>query len=704
MKWLRSAVVTAMLCACASSARAANFDDAAGVVRLDGAAALAVSFDSEQGLANLPVRVLALQRTTDYVLFTASTDAPTFASDAVEGRGALRIPGTRAVLLGDQASLAPFSGKRIEITMFARADGALPELRAIYGDAPLTEDDLTFPLGRVIAFRTGRVTSDGWVELSTGPIDGAMTTTGVLRGLLLTSTIGGTAEGAWSADALEIHTWGGPLVSGGACSLAEEASACAKGAACVEGLCIDSAVVYGPMLPLETRKDIVSRVISSVTRVQEDRHAAANAAAGFAKDMPAVALNADTPMAFYRPLATSFGAARGAHSFAPSPDVSSRASAGAALTVRYYGGELNGCFGMVDKDLSGGGRGYGVYAVASPSPLVVGDVVTTIDGEAPDPWIARTSTELGLIASDPDSDAAFAATELHALIMRYGLELVVDRCAGGTCSPVTIDLAALRKAQITPATLTCSPRFQLAVDVPSGTDPNAYETAIAEASNGVMSLHTNGEPIGVTSWVTTVSGAFDSGLPMIVDKRRGDGGGGDPLETWGGYMRRASNIGIFFVERVDHAAIDGAPGVLDQLLSCDGKSADGNCGLVFFDGPAAKPGTLQKTAWLNVLDASASDMATFFAKGAGNVRIFAPNRTAGLFGSLGILGGFLPTWSGGSVQITDVRAGATPAERESGVFRSGTGIEPDEVVVQLQSDLLANRDTMLTRARAWVTQ
>jgi hypothetical protein len=56
------------------------------------------------------------------------------------------------------------------------------------------------------------------------------------------------------------------------------------------------------------------------------------------------------------------------------------------------------------------------------------------------------------------------------------------------------------------------------------------------------------------------------------------------------------------------------------------------------------------------------------------------------------------------VQFGDTREGTTPAERRSGAFRSGRGIEPDEIVVQLQSDLLADRDTMLERARTWLGQ
>jgi hypothetical protein len=86
------------------------------------------------------------------------------------------------------------------------------------------------------------------------------------------------------------------------------------------------------------------------------------------------------------------------------------------------------------------------------------------------------------------------------------------------------------------------------------------------------------------------------------------------------------------------------------------------------------------------------------------VRIFAPNRTLGMFGGLGVMGSFLEGWSGGSVQQTDTREGTTNQERVNGAWHSGEGVAPDEVVVQKQSDLLAGKDTMLDRARAWLME
>lgn len=707
-----------LTCAAAASilagtaAHAATFDDKTGTFRLDADLALAQSFDGPKALESLPTRVVTVDRRAGYARFgeTTETIAPeafVAEADAVEGKGALRIDGDRALVLGDAASFAPFAFGRVEVRFFGRADGAAPELRAMYAKGPLDTREMAFPLAQIIAYRTGRATSDGWVEYATGAIDGSIRGA-PLSGIVLMADGDGARGTSFLVDALEVHRVPGELLSTGECSIALEASQCKKGAACIEGACIDAAAVYGALPPVATRRAIVERTTTYLTRFQDDRHASAAAAEGFAKEMPAIAEAAATPDAFFRPYASWFGRARGAHTSAPAPAAYARIAASSTRLVRYYGTELNACFGLVERDWSGGGRGYAVYQTASPSALAVGDVVDTVDGEPVDAWIARVAPENGLFAADPDGDRALVAFELHGIVMRYGRTLGAKRCtAEGACTTVSIDLAELRQHPEAIEKMTCGPRFRLAVPVPTGVDPDAYEAAITSTDGGITSLHTNGEPMQDATWVSTVKSAFEGASSrLLVDKRRGDGGGGDALKTWATYMRRPYDFGLFFVGRVDHAQIDGPPGFLDDLFgTCDGSSFMGKCALAQKETFVPAPGSLPaKVAWLNVLDGSASDMATYFAKGATGVRIFAPNRTLGLFGSLGIMPAFLPGWSGGSVQFGDTRDGQTADARKAGIWLSGHGIAPDEVVVQRESDLVLGRDTMLERARAWLLE
>lgn len=696
------------------SAQAATFDAPSGSLRLDTDPTVvnAVSFDSPQSLGALPARIFSVTRDRGYARLADSDevlDAARFVSGgaSLEGKGAVRVAGDRALVLGDAASLASVAASRVEIRFFARAEGAGPELRAVYAREAVDAARASYPYAQVVAYRTGRATSDGWVELSTGPIDGS------IRGAALSALVlvadGAAPSGAsFLVDALEIRRVPGELLSGGDCTVASEASVCKKGAVCIEGACTDAAAVYGALPPLETRRAIVARTATYLTTFQADRHGLAEAAAGFAKELPAVADSAQTPEAFFRPFAAAVGRARAAHTSAPFPMSVSGLAAAMNQSVRYRGTELNACFGVVERDLSGGGRGYAVYRAESPSALAVGDVLDTVDGEPVDTWVGRVAAENGLLAADPDSDRPTSAFMLSATLMRYGRTMSLRRCtADAVCESVPVDLDELRKHRADVVPMTCSPRFKLAV-TPDGADPDDYQTAIAQTEGGITTVHTNGEPPEDNQqWVQTVKAAFD-GAPerMLIDKRRGDGGGGSALATWARYARRPSGFGLLTVFRVDSTAVDGPPTFLDELFTrCNGRSSAGRCALSSWETYPAAPGTAPaKAAWLNVLDGSASDYATYFAKGASGFRVFAPNRTMGLFGGLGVMAPFLPGWNGGTVQIQDSREGQTPPEWKAGAWRSGRGIEPDEIVVQRQSDLVAGRDTMLERARAWLLE
>lgn len=699
-------IVAAVLCA-ATAADASTFEAASGVVRLDAKAAFAQTFDDAESLGKLPMRTFRVSQQSGYSMYQTSSQEPTFIADGIEGAGAMRVAGDQAVLLGDPVTFAPLAQRRVEVTFFARAAGALPSLHVIYGRRTLDDQSLSYPTGDVVAIRTGRETSDGWIEYTSGPIDGSAYNAPIV-GLLFAPAAGVDAKNAFVVDALEIRTVGDALLGRGECHVATETKDCAKGAVCMEGVCIDGAVAYGALPPAATRKDIVARALVHMRHFQGDRHAVANAAK-LEASLPALAETADGAAAFYRPYLTALGALRAAHTAPPSPNPFSRLAAGASGMVRYYGSELNVCFGIVEKDLAGGGRGFGVYATATPSPLAVGDVLDTIDGEPVDAWLARLAAEHGLLAADADSDAPTTAGTLPALVMRFARTVGARRCTGpGACQSLSLDVNALRReAATTIKPLSCSPRFQLGVDVPNGVDPDAYETIITQSKGSVTTVHTNGEPWTQNdAWVTSLMTAFSISANgfMLVDKRRGDGGGGAALEAWGSGLRRGPELGHFFVDRIGQSAIDGPPGYMDDLLArCDGRSRAGKCvhGQLETYAPAAGAAP-RKIAWLTVLDGSASDMSTSLAKGAPGVRIFGPNRTIGLFGGLNVMGAFLEGWSGGAVQMGDTREGNTNAERVAGAWRSGRGVEPDEIVVQTQSDLVAGRDTMLLRAHAWL--
>src|SRR5262249_11683922 len=82
-----------------------------------------------------------------------------------------------------EPALSAASRGRVSVSMWGRAHGAEPVLEVVY--AP---DSTRVGPARVhvVAIRTGRETSDGWVEYATGPIDGTVLTA-PLRAIVLSA-------------------------------------------------------------------------------------------------------------------------------------------------------------------------------------------------------------------------------------------------------------------------------------------------------------------------------------------------------------------------------------------------------------------------------------------------------------------------------------------------------------------------------------
>jgi hypothetical protein len=695
----------------ASPARASELDPATGSARTDGAA-IAFGFEDASPSARAATITAGSPAT-----IAASMPADWLVEGGIEGRRAARVPAGRALILGDGATLAPVHDARVELRFWARADGARPSGRLVYAGQSVEVQDLWFPNASIDAIETGRATSDGWVEYSTGPVDGAVGDRTKLAGIVFEAEASPTKASGFWVDAVEIVRLEPRATRAATCTLATEDAACGASGACVEGACFDGALVWGALPTAEARRDIVERQAHYFTRVSGDRYGAARAATMFTPRATAAALSARTSRAFWQPFQRAAALSRGAHTRAVGPVHYHRLSWHSVAYTRSQGNELLACFGLTLRDISGGGRGYGVFAAAPASPLRVGDVVESIDGEAPRDWLARAVPFAGL-SSDPDVDDALQAATLQTLVTPLAQTLDVRRCASAaTCDDasstrVTIDLAKLRREAATLPWATqpaCSLRFKLGVDVPAGADIHAYESAFESVDDeGFAHVLTNGEPPG-PDLAAVVNRAFDRAPSrMIVDKRRGDGGGGDSLEVWGKRVRADATFRLLFAGRWAHESIDPPASVFASMAACDSaQSASGVCWATSASWMGIQPGAParpEKIAWLNIVDGSASDLATTYAKGAPGVRIFAPARTMGLFGGLHHVPRFASGLSDGYLQRGDTRVGRTWEEITAAPWRSGRGVEPDESVLQTQSDLLLDKDTMLERARAWLRE
>jgi C-terminal processing protease CtpA/Prc len=178
---------------------------------------------------------------------------------------------------------------------------------------------------------------------------------------------------------------------------------------------------------------------------------------------------------------------------------------------------------------------------------------------------------------------------------------------------------------------------------------------------------------------------------VVLDHRTGNGGTIDAPEAITELVRTPLDIAIFLFERPS-PGYEGPASPAEGLAIFDRFKNYHQPDLTYSVG-GPNPSLDLPVALLIHRDGSASDYLPFGMKGAPKVRIFGPHATAGAFSSFVQIG----FW--GSLALRMAR-GDTISYRGTPLI--GKGVEPDEVVLQKQSDLLHGRDTIYRAALAWV--
>lgn len=708
----------------------ADFDPALNGLRIVPGALKVLDFESMEGLAGVELTSWADNEGFPKLDRTKITDEAqladrfTSAADAVEGGRALRLGDGKGLAITDEALFAQVEGGRFEVSLWTRADGAAPVVQVLYDRDPENVYGGRAQYALVRAIRTGRETTDGWAEYATGPLDGNVWGVPARAVVILPTLYNNDKKASFLVDALEIRAVDGKPVSPVACTQANVDAVCGAEGDCMFGHCISSTATWGANPPAAHRAEIAERWVQFSTRFMGDRNAAKNGATILAPEARELAKTAPSSRQFYgglnrlvnllRDNHTTFGSPSNFTSFAPQVQQGSSSVMGA-------------CFGVVEKDIMGGGLGFAVFRAAevptSGTPLKTGDVLVQIDGKDPKAWVdevwPRYATTL---PNDPRADWGSVAGDLSSLITTRASTVTLERCtSASSCGPearqqITIDIGRIVYEVLTSPTsgssgerFACTQRFSNSVNAESpggfGEDP----VLTAKGAGGETRVQFDGF-VGDSAWRDSMTSVFSSGAAtVLMDARMGHGGYYTTVEHLFHLLRGTNEpMGVFSVGRGTYDMTD-SPSLLGRLSSCvgDGFGSDfwscyaGNAN-GFFSQQASPPGAATKIAWLNTRDVSANDFMPRLLKGRSGFKIFAPHPTSGAFGAVLPLPTVASGWSGASIQIQDARFAPSLDAVGEARWESGHGVEPDLVVVQKLSDALYGIDTIVTMATDWL--
>lgn len=619
--------------------------------------------------------------------------APEGTPEPVEDAGALH--GKKILQLGqfqgvDFEVALPADRRSYRVSAWIRGREALATLEISYSDRV---DDVA------ALFPTGRVTSDGWVEIANDHVrvDGARVKKAV---------VGVFSPGGADVDAVEIVPDGDastfPAIANATCTGVAGASVCAADQVCVFNECRN---VGGWVPPIPEDRDRVADYLASRMKLlfgpfQERTH-----------HLPAslVAIeqmkSAKDPWTYWNGFALAVRKLHDGHT----------ATGNLTDTIFRNRRPLGVCFIEGDADLT--------HETAPKDPdyldvlvshvnaentigFAPGDRLVKIDGQHPIAW-ARALIEVHWSLPPTSNPRTFAelASSLHRLIGRYASEIEIVRCDGptGTCgAPEKISIAEL---PFLPAgeqgpSVTCDNRPKRHLpDSPADHDndsPNGVYSGIVVESDETEKIYgleweslysttgADGIAPGLKQAVNTWKEEGARGV--ILDHRTGTGGTIlGPKILWNYAVPRRAND--YYEDR--QRGEDEQPGLAAGKAIFDAADAEND---VNYAG-SANPETDVPVALLLTEDVSASDWLPLGMKGAPKVKLFGPFETNGAFSTLYSFGYWLGMSYSIAVGDTFLPDGSTA---------NGTGVLPDVLVMPKQSDLIAGKDTVYEAALAWV--
>jgi hypothetical protein len=602
------------------------------------------------------------------------------AADALSGRFVLALGEYEEVAFRIEL---PQELATYRASLWVRGGEAVGSVRTTHGGSRTDEVATLYP--------TGRMTSDGWVELANEHIvvDGA-------RGFAEFAVF---ATSACEVDALELVRDGTTVTPPGrACSGIADAGACDAGEVCTWGAC-RRVTQWVPPLPPD--REAVTEYLANRLRFLFGPYA------NRTQDLPAadVAIEAmrgaTDPWTYWNGFLLALRRLHDSHTSSGWSPVEYGMQNPRPLDVCFIEGDADWSHAAAPRDPA-----YRDVLVSHAGALrnlglKSGDRLVRVDGRHPIDW-ARSTIDVSwsLLPASNHSTFASLAASLRGLISRYAQRIEVVRCDSGGCGAVeSLDVSSL-------AMLDADETYesQLCDNRPSRHVPGAPKdhrgeedvyagfldgTLGAERLFGIEwdSLYTTTgqDGIGPALKKAVQRVGIESAKGVVFDHRRGTGGTlAGPKIVWDYAVPKRA---LTFFQSRERAADEQPSTAAGKALFSAGLE---NFDVDFAGTEGANP---VPTALLITDDMSASDWLPLGMKGAPHVRIFGPYETSGAFStrlSLGYWMGLNYTLASGDSFVADGRT------------LNGHGVPPDEEILPKQSDLAQGKDTVYEAALAWL--
>jgi hypothetical protein len=552
------------------------------------------------------------------------------------------------------------------------------------------------------AFPTGRMTSDGWVEMQTAPFEIDAAASGVYARLFIAAY---SEDYSTSVDVDAVELMEDGVVADPVACKAVNDPACKSDQMCLTGVCRDARGWFPPLPSEETRDKLVTYWKEKIQFTYGPFLPRQNYMPDALAHIEPMRW-AKTNVEYWSRFSEVIRMLRDAHTY----------------TRHLFTGEfrierpLNACFVQGVADMTTGAwpsdAKWPDVLVSHVGPefswgLHSGDRLVAVDGQHPLVWVRSLFPKSPWTweADDP-AQLANQFMFMRAAIQLHANTITVIRCdpVAKTCSqtPEIIEIASAEKLAPgqTVTLVGCDNRPQYHVDGapedhnfgdalvdPVVVEGTVFETTAEEKIHGLVwnSVYGDGMNYPVDEALNSATKKWISARGVVQDHREGHGGTVNTANILASFSRKTfiPYVDMMRVRAVQEGPKDAAEGKqwFEQLK--DSVMPVGS-NWPHLDIPVAL---------LLTWDVSASDFLPYMMKGGAKVRLFGPGPTMGAFGTFSQYG----YWGGLRWSIS-----AEDSISPEGMPLTGHGVVPDEIVVPLQSDLVQGKDTLHEAAMAWV--